>query len=297
MRLTFALAFCLSILAFASGCAKQSAPPSNAPAVPPSSFPVYSPADLVTSTKYDDSAEVTTLGSSFFGSGDDAAKPYIGVQELLTTSASLDQLHDWLKTLVASPPPDLYPSDNTIANVFATPAPAQSGAPAPTTSGDPPATDAASASPASSAVPGSATPTGSAAPVPAVAPSSYGIQDPFVGSFQAFGLVPSAFWSKDRGRAVMIIIMDPKQVADHLGSTMDLMDQYERLPAVVRGGIDQSIKKNTGFSVSDLLNASTPMGMIVYATRTYKSKDVRAIILVDALRQPNPLPTPHPSGG
>ena len=108
-----------------------------------------------------------------------------------------------------------------------------------------------------------------------------------------FGLVPFAFWSKDRGRVVMIIIMDPKQVADHLGATLDVLDQYEKMPAFLRGGIDATMKKQAGFSASDLMNTNTPMGMIVFATRNWKTEDSRAIILVDAQRGPNDLPTPH----
>jgi hypothetical protein len=201
--------------------------------------------------KYDDSAEVMKLGSSFFGTGDDAYKPYIRTQELIQTSASLDDLATWMKKLVQSPPQDLFASEGTQSRA------------------------------ANLEVNGSPAPRGST------------VNEPFADSFKIFGLVPYAFWSKDRGRVVMLIIFDPKKVADHLGPTMDVLDQYDKMPALLRGGIDATIKKQVGFSVSDLMDTNTPMGMIVYAARNWRNQDARAIILVDALRGPNSLPTPH----
>src|SRR5215471_10443976 len=61
---------------------------------PTSNFPVYTPSTVVNSGKYDDSDEITTIGSNLFGGqGDDAYKPYVGVQELIKTSATADQLN------------------------------------------------------------------------------------------------------------------------------------------------------------------------------------------------------------
>jgi hypothetical protein len=318
MKIFARFAFCsIALAALIAGCSKGGGVGGilggNQPA---SDFPVYTPSTVVTSGKYDDSAEITTLGSNFFGgNGDDAYKPYIGVQELIKTSATLDQLNAWLVQIVQSPPPNLFPSQNTVARVLASPAPEESGAPAAAASGDPPAPTASGDSPAPaggndaatpasgvSATPGGSgaanapAPTDSASPAASGAPESLPIEDPFVDSFKAFGLVPAGFWSQDHGRVVMIIIMDPKQVADHLGSTMQLMDQYDKLPPFLRGGIDAAVKKQSGFAISDLMNTNTPMGMIVYAARNYKNEDTRVIILVDALRQANTLPTPHASG-
>jgi hypothetical protein len=308
MKIFARFAFCsIAVAACIAGCSKGGGGGILGGNQQVSDFPVYTPSTVVASGKYDDSAEITNLGSNFFGTGEDSYKPYIGVQELLKTSATLDELEAWLVHVVQSPPPDLYPSKNTIAHVLASPAPAESGAPsatasgesaAPTASGDPPAPTASGDSPAPAAGGASTAPepADSASPAESAAPESSDIEDPFVGSFQAFGLVPAGFWSKDRGRAVMIIIMDPKQVADHLGPTIQLLDQYDKLPAFMRGGLDATVKKQTGIAISDLMNTNTPMGMIVYAARTYKNEDTRVIILVDALRQPNALPTPHASG-
>lgn len=227
---------------------------------PQSTFPLISPNTVVTVGKYDDSPEIEKLGSNMFGEGQDQYKPYIGSQELIKTSASLEDLRKWLHGLVVTPPQDLIPTAATAERE----------------------TEAAAAN-------ASATPASGATAAPS--PSATG--DPFTAAFQTFGLVPAGFFTKDRGRVVLVMIMDPKAVADHLGPTMDLMDQYDKLPAMMRGGIDEVIKKNTGMSISDLMNTNTPMGMIVYAARNYKTEDTRAIILVDAVRQPNPLPTPQ----
>jgi hypothetical protein len=308
MKISARFAFCSIVLAaLVVGCSKQGGGGILGGNQPTSDFPMYAPSTVVASGKYDDSAEITNLGSNFFGTGADEYKPYIGVQELIKTSATMDELDAWLRKTVQSPPTDLYPSQNTIAHVLASPAPAESGAPTPLTSGDPATPTASGDATAASATSESATPTAggespapasieSASPAASGAPEPAAVEDPFAGSFKAFGLVPAGFWSKDRGRAVMIIIMDPKQVAAHLGPTMDLMDQYDKMPPFLRGGIDAAVKKQSGVSISDLMNTNTPIGMIVYAARHFKNEDSRAIILVDALRQPNALPTPHASG-
>jgi hypothetical protein len=253
------IAACVVLVACAKQGGSQGGGLFGGNSAPQSTFPIISPNTVVTVGKYDDSPEIEKLGSNMFGEGQDQYKPYIGSQELIKTSASLEDLRKWLHQVVTSPPPDLIPTDATTfrdneANGTS-----------------------ATASPAASAT---ASPSSAAA-------------DPFVNTFQAFGLVPAGFFTKDRGRVVLVMIMDPKAVADHLGPTMDLMDQYDKLPAMMRGGIDEVIKKNTGMSISDLMNTNTPMGMIVYAARNYKTEDTRAIILVDAVRQPNPLPTPQ----
>jgi hypothetical protein len=91
----------------------------------------------------------------------------------------------------------------------------------------------------------------------------------------------------------MLIVFDPKKVADHLGPAMEVLDQYDKVPAFMRGALDETIKKQVGLSVSDLTSPNTPMGMIVYAARNWRNEDTRAIILVDATRQTYALPTPH----
>ncbi len=223
-----------------SGCSK-SGPFGTALPVsqPTSAFPVYSPSTVDTIGKYDDSTDVTKLGSSFFGDGQYAAYPYIGTQELLKTSASLDTLEAWIRQLIKNPPEGLYP--------------------------------------------GTATP----------APDDGQVNKPFVDAMTSFGLTPLELQSKDRRRAVMIIVLDPKLVAGRASAVMAIIDMYEKMPAPLRGGIEQSTKKMAGFSISDLTDTKTPLGMIIYAARTWKNQNARAIVLVDAERQPKPLPTPN----
>jgi hypothetical protein len=248
----FVLCAVFSIV-LAAGCSKGSqSGPSGGQAL--STFPVYSPSTVATVGKYDDSNEVTKLGSSFFESGDTANHPFIGTQELLKTSASIDDLDAWLVKLDQSPPTDFTPNETADQSASPTPAAGQS-----------------------------------AAPEPSPSPT----QNPIRDSLKIFGVVPSEYWSKDHSRVVMLIVFDPKKVADHLGPTMDVLDQYDKIPALMRGAMDETIKKQVGMSVSDLTSPNTPMGMIVYAARNWRNEDTRAIILVDATRQTYTLPTPH----
>ena len=116
---------------------------------------------------------------------------------------------------------------------------------------------------------------------------------PFLAAINAWGLVPYLFWNTEHNRVVMLFIMDPKALATHMGPTLGLMDEWEKVPAIVRGGIDATLKKEAGLSASDLMDPSTPIGMIAYVAHNWKDQNTRAIILIDATRQPNPLPTPH----
>jgi hypothetical protein len=242
-------------LSIITGCSKGSQG-SNAPGAPgggqpASTFPVYAPNTMVTAGKYDDSLEVTRFGSSFFGSGPTAAYPYVGTQELLTTSASLSDLEAWVKKLNQSPPPGFLPGQGL--------------------------TDQEQ---------GVATP----------APGASGMQEPsgqFLSVVNSWGLVPYSFWNKEHNHVVMMFLLEPKALAGHMGPTLALIDEWNQVPPIVRSGIDATLKKQAGLSASDLMDPSTPMGMITYVARTYKDKDTRAIVLIDATRQPNPLPTPH----
>jgi hypothetical protein len=116
---------------------------------------------------------------------------------------------------------------------------------------------------------------------------------PFLAAINAWGLVPYLFWNKEHNRVVMLFVLDPKALANHMGPTLGLMDEWEKMPALVRSGIDATLKKEAGLSASDLMDPSTPIGMIAYVARNWKDQNTRAIILIDATRQPNPLPTPH----
>src|ERR1700693_4386809 len=110
------IAYCAAALVLlVAGCSKSSPFGAVPAAQPTSAFPVYTPSTVDTVGKYDDSSDVTQLGSSFFGQGSDAAYPYIGTQELLKTGASMVTLQGWLTQLIQSPPSDLFPGTATPA--------------------------------------------------------------------------------------------------------------------------------------------------------------------------------------
>ena len=117
-------------VALATGCSKSSqSGPSGGQAL--STFPVYSPSTVATVGKYDDSNEVTKLGSSWFETGATANHPFIGTQELLKTSASIDDLDAWLVKLDQSPPADFTPKETPEQGTSAAPANGQPATPEP----------------------------------------------------------------------------------------------------------------------------------------------------------------------
>ena len=124
-------------------------------------------------------------------------------------------------------------------------------------------------------------------------PSPGQSNSPWLAIVNDWGLVPYIFWNKERDHVILMYLIDPKALANHMGPTLPLIDEWEKMPALVRSGIDATLKKQVGLSASDLIDPTTPIGMMTYVARNWKDQDTRAIILIDATRQPNPLPTPH----
>lgn len=96
-----------------------------------------------------------------------------------------------------------------------------------------------------------------------------------------YGYDGAAFQSRDGKREVAVIVFDPKRVHDKLGMVFDLIDKYHALPGALRGGFDEQAKKQVGFSISDMLDKGSPVGLVVSATKELSTTGERAIVLVD----------------
>jgi len=98
---------------------------------------------------------------------------------------------------------------------------------------------------------------------------------------RGMGFFGTLFSTQDDRREVSVILMDPKIAHDHLGVALDLIDKYQSLPAPLRAGVDAEAKRAVGFTVSDMLDPASPVGMVVSALKNLPKTNQRAIILVD----------------
>jgi hypothetical protein len=82
-------------------------------------------------------------------------------------------------------------------------------------------------------------------------------------------------------RSVFIIAADPRKLRDALGPAFALIDNYQAVPGMVRGPLDESAKKELGYSVSEMLDAKSPVGAAIATLKRMQSGNRRAILLID----------------
>lgn len=85
-------------------------------------------------------------------------------------------------------------------------------------------------------------------------------------------------------RGAFIVVMDPKVVTVRLGPVLRVLDQYNSLPAPLKRGMDSSIQRRTGWTISELTDQSAPVGAAIAAMSRFKDSNERAIVLVNAQR-------------
>jgi hypothetical protein len=88
----------------------------------------------------------------------------------------------------------------------------------------------------------------------------------------------------DGGRSVYVIAADPKKIREQLGPAFTLIDSYSAVPGVMRGPIDDQAKKQLGYSVTEMLDAKSPIGAVIANLKRMQSVDRRAILIIDESR-------------
>jgi hypothetical protein len=89
------------------------------------------------------------------------------------------------------------------------------------------------------------------------------------------------FESADGARWVYLFAADPRQIYRELGPVFTLIDGYAVAPEVLRGPIDDTAKKQTGYTVTELLDPKSPAGAVIAEVKRLQSSDRRAILLID----------------
>lgn len=103
---------------------------------------------------------------------------------------------------------------------------------------------------------------------------------------QAMGLQFQVFSHQAGGktRALVVVVLDPATFETKAGPVLGLIDKYSLLPQSLRDPIDAQAKARTGFTISQALDPSQPIGAALAAARTLRDSGQRGVVLVDAAK-------------
>jgi hypothetical protein len=103
---------------------------------------------------------------------------------------------------------------------------------------------------------------------------------------QAMGLQFQVFSHQENGktRGLVVVVLDPATFETKAGPVLSLIDEFSLLPPGFREPIDAQVKARTGFTVSQALDPSQPIGAALTAARTLRDSGQRGVVLVDAAK-------------
>ena len=104
---------------------------------------------------------------------------------------------------------------------------------------------------------------------------------------QAMGLQFQVFSHEEGGknRELVVVVLDPTTFEAKAGPVLSLIDKYNLLPQSLRDPIDAQAKERTGFTVSQALDQSQPIGAALAAARALRDSGQRGVVLVDAAKK------------
>ncbi len=104
---------------------------------------------------------------------------------------------------------------------------------------------------------------------------------------QAMGIDFQVFRHDVNGtpRALVVVALDPSAFEQKAGPVLSLIDKYSMLPQSLREPIDDQAKQRTGFTVSEALDPSQPLGAALAAAKALRDSGQRGVVLVDAAKQ------------
>ncbi len=103
---------------------------------------------------------------------------------------------------------------------------------------------------------------------------------------QAMGLQFQIFSHAEGGKQheLIVVVLDPATFESKAGPVLGLIDKYPMLPQSLRDPIDQQAKARTGFTVSQALDPSQPIGAALAAAKALRDSGERGVVLVDAAK-------------
>ena len=89
------------------------------------------------------------------------------------------------------------------------------------------------------------------------------------------------FEAADQSRWVYVITADPRKIHEQAGALFTMIDAYNAAPGFLRAPIDDEARKQTGYTVTEMLDAKSPVGAVIAELKRLKTVDRRAILLID----------------
>jgi hypothetical protein len=105
--------------------------------------------------------------------------------------------------------------------------------------------------------------------------------------FDVNGDGTAQFETADGSRWVWIIAADPRKIHEQAGPMFVLIDAYTSAPDFLRAPMDDEAKKQFGYTVTQLLDAKSPVGAVIAEIKRLQSSDRRAILLIDEAKAPS----------
>jgi hypothetical protein len=96
-----------------------------------------------------------------------------------------------------------------------------------------------------------------------------------------------AFTNTENGKrhGVVVMAVDPQTLDEKAGPMLGLIGRFKYMPKTLRDPLDDQIKRQTGFSLSDATNPDTPVGAAIAALSELRDFGGRGIVLIDAVKQ------------
>jgi len=103
-------------------------------------------------------------------------------------------------------------------------------------------------------------------------------------SAKTIGLDGRGFQSTRDGKqtTLLVVVMDPSKVNARLGPALSLIGRYRSMPQFMRDPVDKQVKSQTGFSVTEMLQPDSPIGLALGALNEFSHNNQRAILMIDA---------------
>ena len=104
---------------------------------------------------------------------------------------------------------------------------------------------------------------------------------------RAYGVDFQAFTHTVNGKkyGTLVVAIDPATFNEKLKPVLGLVDKYGKLPQMLRDPVDAQFKAKTGFTVTEALSPSSPLGAAIVAAQELGTSGERAIVVVDGTKQ------------
>ncbi len=104
---------------------------------------------------------------------------------------------------------------------------------------------------------------------------------------RTIGIDGRGFQSTKNGKAstLLVVVMDPSRFNARLGPALALVRRFRDMPQFMRAPLDERAKQQTGFSISEMLQPDSPVGLALDAMNEFSHNNQRAILMIDAQKE------------